>query len=194
MPLINNSDKVRVFQVALSWACFASLHFHCGRWSCRRDKTAIALIAPPWLEMANNEKKAQTKKTQTLHATSGLFEIEINLLWLSICLLSVCFPHTFEQLSFTSTNVQEKWISKLLTVLTESLFKSSQNYFCWEIISTQLIAIQIYFRHKDCLSLAITLASIIAACEPLPPKINSNNKLPQGLSLMLCLYNACTIR
>lgn len=125
---------------------------------------------------------------------SSLFEIEMSLLWLSICLLCVCFPHTFEQLSFTSTNVQEKWISKLPTILTESLFKSSQNYFCWEIISTQLITIQIYFWHKDCLSLAITVPSIVTVSEPLPPKINRSNKLLQGLSLMLCLYNARTTR
>lgn len=35
---------------------------------------------------------------------------------------------------------------------------------------------------------------LTAVCEPLPPKINCNNKLPQGLSLTLCLYNASTIR
>lgn len=176
MPLIKNSDRVRGFQVALPRACFVPwliYQAHCG---CRHREIATALIAPQPLEKASKIKK---KKTQKFHAMSSQCGIAVSLLWLSLRLLHACFLHKTEQLSLTSTNASEKWISKLLPVLKESLFTTSQNYFCWEIISTRLITAQIYFWHRDCLSLGITLAPSVALREPLPPTINCN-KLPRG--------------
>lgn len=61
MPLINSSDEVRVCRVPLPWACFASLLIYCARHGCTRGETAIALSAPPRLDMANNAKGKKTR-------------------------------------------------------------------------------------------------------------------------------------
>lgn len=136
--------------------------------------------------MANNAKEKEKK-------SSTQWAICLKLKWVCFGSAFVCFAFAFwiyvSNWVLRAQMFKKKWISKLRAVLTESLFKSSQSHFCWEITSTQLITIQIYFWHKDCLSLAIILASIITVCETLPPKINCNNTLPRGLSPVPGLYN-----
>lgn len=57
MPLINNSDRVRGFQVALPWACFASLLIYQARCGCRHGGIVMALIAPQPLEKESKRKR-----------------------------------------------------------------------------------------------------------------------------------------
>lgn len=124
MPLINNSDRVKGFQVAfaINLLCIPAHLSGCG---CRHGEIAMALSAPQPLE---KERKKIIKPK--FHAMSSQSGIAVSLLWLSLSLLHACFLHKIEQFNLTSTNAAEKGISKLLSVLKESLFTSSQNYFC----------------------------------------------------------------
>lgn len=85
ISLISSSAQVMGFQVALPLAalhpCLHTVH------------AAATLIAPQWLEAANN---------RTVPAASSQFDMKTSLLGLGICLLSVCFLYTFQPFCFTS--------------------------------------------------------------------------------------------
>lgn len=113
MPLTNSSEEVRVCRVPLPWACSASLLIYCARRGCTRGETAIALSAPPRLDMANNAK-GKKNKSSTQWATC------LKLKWVCLGSAFVCFV-------FALYLYLSNWVLRAQT-FKESEFQSCVRY------------------------------------------------------------------